>query len=123
MNEGLAGREVPFEDQRMWRLLLARLHPDAGGDRELFLFACALREEALGNRDAGRTLGKDARERKSRPTAEPLLRAWHEAMSCWASRNRETLKRFVAGEASLAATDDLAIPEQARLSSRHRLHH
>lgn len=36
---------APSEDRQMWRLLLARLHPDAGGDHDLFAFACAIREE------------------------------------------------------------------------------
>lgn len=36
---------APSEDRQMWRLLLARLHPDAGGDHDLFAFVCAIREE------------------------------------------------------------------------------
>ena len=40
-----AERLVSFEDRRMWRLLLAQLHPDAGGDHDLFAFACAMRDE------------------------------------------------------------------------------
>lgn len=35
----------PFDDPKMWRRLLARVHPDAGGSEELFVFAQALREE------------------------------------------------------------------------------
>ena len=31
-------------DNRMWRLLLARLHPDSGGDHELFVFASTVRD-------------------------------------------------------------------------------
>jgi hypothetical protein len=46
-----ADRLASFEDRRMWRLLLARLHPDAGGDHDLFAFACAVREpRRLGHR-------------------------------------------------------------------------
>ena len=45
MAEAHACPKEPFEDRRSWRLLLARLHPDAGGDHELFLFACALKDE------------------------------------------------------------------------------
>ncbi len=73
-----AGRATRLsEDRRMWRLLLARLHPDAGGDHELFVFACALKEEMYGAGHPGR---------------EPFLRAWQEEMNCWALRNREALR-------------------------------
>ena len=40
MSEGFPRGERSLQDRRAWRLLLARLHPDAGGDHELFLFAC-----------------------------------------------------------------------------------
>ena len=53
MDEGYAGREAPFENRQMWRLLLARLHPDVGGDHELFLFACALMDSVCGKRRPG----------------------------------------------------------------------
>lgn len=87
MGEGYAGREAPFEDRHMWRLLLARLHPDAGGDHELFLFACALKDELCGERRFGS--GPVHRETG---TDNPL-RMWRSAMSSWASRNRDALKR------------------------------
>jgi hypothetical protein len=61
----------------MWRLLLARLHPDAGGDHELFAFACALKEEVYGEEYPGR---------------ETFLRAWQEEMNRWALSNRESLR-------------------------------
>lgn len=61
----------------MWRLLLARLHPDAGGDPELFAFACALKEEVYSEEYPGR---------------ETFLRAWQEEMSRWAVHNREALR-------------------------------
>jgi hypothetical protein len=52
---GDAGRLAFSEDSRMWRLLLARLHPDAGGDHDLFVFACAVREEMFSENRAART--------------------------------------------------------------------
>ena len=83
-----------LKDRHMWRLLLARLHPDAGGDQELFLFAHAVREEMC---DEGRFGGKrphnDA-EWKAEHATEHFLRAWQGAMSCWALRNREALKKL-----------------------------
>jgi len=35
---------TPLDDPAMWRKLLASLHPDAGGDEELFAFATSLRQ-------------------------------------------------------------------------------
>ena len=82
-----AGRRGPFEDRHMWRLLLARLHPDAGGDHELFLFACALKDEIRRERLFG-----------SGPAAESGIEhsflMWRSTMNSWASRNRDTLKRL-----------------------------
>jgi hypothetical protein len=85
-------RLAPLEDQHMWRLLLARLHPDIGGDHELFLFACAAKEEACGGGRAGRKPALDGGERRSKRTTEPFLQTWQEAMDYWAMRNREALK-------------------------------
>ena len=72
----------------MWRLLLARLHPDAGGDHDLFAFACAVRDEMSG--------GKHSAEDAARNTdsAAPFLRTWHEAMGQWSSSNRDALNNF-----------------------------
>ncbi len=83
-----------LEDQHMWRLLLARLHPDIGGDHELFLFACAAKEEACGGGRAGKKPALDGGERRSKRTTEPFLQTWQDAMDCWAMRNREALKIF-----------------------------
>jgi hypothetical protein len=88
MGGGHAGKEAPFEDRRMWRLLLARLHPDAGGAHELFLFACALKEEVCG----GERLVTESVPHRGRST-EPFLHTWQDAMSYWASHNRDALKR------------------------------
>jgi hypothetical protein len=93
MGEGFAIREVLFEDRHMWRLLLARAHPDAGGDHKLFLFAHALKE-ACGDSCPEDTSTLDD-NRVTKRSAEPFLRAWHDTMGCWASRNREALKCFV----------------------------
>jgi hypothetical protein len=95
---GVASREAPFENRHMWRLLLARLHPDAGGDHELFLFAHALREGAPGKGSLESTPTADGDRRLTKRSAEPFLRAWHDAMGGWASCNRETLKRFGLNE-------------------------
>jgi hypothetical protein len=86
MGERRAGREGPFEDRQMWRRLFARLHPDTGGDHELFLFACALKDELC----AGPCLGEASTHR-----AEPdsSLRTWRSGLNSWASRNRDALRR------------------------------
>jgi hypothetical protein len=77
----------------MWRLLLARLHPDAGGDHDLFAFACALRDEiSRGNRSAQDTRSEDRDQNTE--SAAPFLRTWEEAMGNWSSSNRDTLNNF-----------------------------
>ena len=86
-----AERLVPFEDNRMWRLLLARLHPDAGGDHDLFAFACAIRDEVSGGVRAARDTGTDD---GTEGPAAPFLKTWHEAMGRWSSTNRDAMKGF-----------------------------
>ncbi len=70
----------------MWRQLLARLHPDAGGDPELFLFACSVKDrvcrpERPGARAAHRGTGTDS-----------FLRSWQDTLSSWATSNRDSLR-------------------------------
>ncbi len=92
--ERLAEERAPFEDRRMWRLLLARLHPDAGGDHDLFAFACAIRDEMISaNRVASTTVsGDNARSTQCAPA--PFLRTWQEAMGHCSSSNHDALKSF-----------------------------
>jgi hypothetical protein len=82
MAEGFTGGGRNFQDRRMWRLLLARLHPDAGGDHDLFLLACDAMDELCGTRYA-----------PSRHGPDHTFSAWRGGMSTWASRNREGLRR------------------------------
>lgn len=84
MSEGCHRGEGALQDRRSWRLLLARLHPDAGGDHELFLFACALMESVCG-RPGGRTSGPAPQDHS--------LSTWRGGMDSWAARNREWLRR------------------------------
>ena len=79
-----AGRLASFEDRRMWRLLLARLHPDAGGDHDLFAFACAIRDEVSNGNRGGNAGSTDS-------AAAPFLQTWQEAMGHWSSGNRDAL--------------------------------
>ncbi len=102
---GVGGRVDTSEDGRMWRLLLARLHPDAGGDHDLFLFASALRETARDDELSAGKLRSDA-EVAGSETTEPFLKAWQSAMNCWASRNRETLRSFGLSEHSSITAKD-----------------
>jgi len=86
MNEGLAGRKMPFEERRMWRLLLARLHPDAGGDQESFLLARALRDGLC------KELRFDPVSTRDGMDSEHFLRTWRNTMNFWATRNRDALR-------------------------------
>lgn len=81
------------DDRRMWRLLLARLHPDAGGDQDLFAFASAVRDEMARGNDPVRDTGGEDRAR-SAEAAAPFLRTWQDAMGQWSSGNRDTLNNF-----------------------------
>lgn len=84
-----------IEDPRMWRLLLARLHPDAGGDHDLFTFACAVREELSGlNRPRGN--GEENRARDTGRPAAPFLQAWQHAMGDWSLSNHEALRNLLS---------------------------
>lgn len=76
----------------MWRLLLARLHPDAGGDGELFAFACAVREGARGAKLRGRANARGGD--RGGHAATPFMRSWRHTMGHWASSNRDALKGF-----------------------------
>lgn len=80
MPEGFTGGGKRILDRRLWRLLLARLHPDAGGDHELFLFACDAMNELC-----------PAPHASSRKGPNHAFSAWKGGMSTWASRNREGL--------------------------------
>jgi hypothetical protein len=83
-----AAGSASFEDRRMWRLLLARLHPDAGGDHDLFAFACAVRDEV--SREEHHA--EDAEdEPRNTADAATFLGTWHEAMGRWSSSNRDAL--------------------------------
>ena len=92
--ERFAEELAPFEDRRMWRLLLARLHPDAGGDHDLFAFACAIRAEMSSENHAARTTGNGGNARSTQCATGPFLRTWREAMGHWSTSNHETLKNF-----------------------------
>jgi hypothetical protein len=87
-----AERLLAFEYRRMWRLLLARLHPDAGGSHDLFTFACALRDEVSGASSVAKdTEGEDS-VRSTEGLVTPYLRAWQDAMNDWSSGNRAALR-------------------------------
>ena len=85
MTEGFTGGRRHLQDRRMWRLLLARLHPDAGGDHDLFLLACDAMEELCG--------GRRASPRRDGPGPDHTFSDWRGGMTSWASRNREGLRR------------------------------
>jgi hypothetical protein len=89
---GGADQPAPFEDRRMWRLLLAQLHPDAGGDHELFVFACAVKEEVCGRERPMR----EPLSRRRRQRTEHFLRAWQDEMNRWVSRNRDAIRNSCA---------------------------
>jgi hypothetical protein len=86
-------RPITFEDRRMWRLLLARLHPDAGGDHDLFAFACAVRDQVFRERHPAEGARAEDRATNTADVAS-FLGPWHEAMGRWSSSNRDALNKF-----------------------------
>jgi hypothetical protein len=86
MDKEVSGRVAPLQDRHMWRQLLARLHPDTGGDHKLFLFACALKESLCEERRV-RTAGHEG------PGPEHSFLTWRDTMIFWASCNREGLRK------------------------------
>jgi hypothetical protein len=89
-----AERLVAFENRRMWRLLLARLHPDAGGDHDLFTFACAIRDEISSTSSLAEDTEVESSTRSTEGLVTPFLRAWQDAMGDWSSGNRDALRDF-----------------------------
>jgi len=87
-----AERLVSFEDRRMWRLLLARLHPDAGGDNDLFAFACAMRHEMSSASSVAKDAEGNVGARSTQGLVTPFLRAWQDTMNDWSCGNREALR-------------------------------
>lgn len=85
------GRPTTSADRRMWRRLLASLHPDAGGDPELFLFASSVKDQVC-KPDPPKT-GTAYRG----TGADPFLRAWRDTLSSWATSNRDALKVHRSG--------------------------
>jgi hypothetical protein len=89
-----AERLVAFENRRMWRLLLARLHPDAGGDHDLFTFACAMRDEMSSASSLAKDTEREDSVRGTEGLVAPFLRAWQDAMGDWSSGNRNALRNL-----------------------------
>jgi hypothetical protein len=88
-----AARPASCEDRRMWRLLLARLHPDAGGDHDLFAFACAVRDEVYREKHLAEGVGSE-NETRNAADAATFLGTWHEAMGRWSYSNRDALNNI-----------------------------
>jgi hypothetical protein len=78
----------------MWRRLLARAHPDAGGTHELFIWAGAVRDLVCGESSksaAGRTFTE------SRPQAEDIARVPYPAEAAFEECTRTALRVGAAG--------------------------
>jgi hypothetical protein len=59
-------RTLPPDDRGMWRRLLSRSHPDAGGDHELFIWTVATRDAICDEELGGEAPGRERREQPSR---------------------------------------------------------
>jgi hypothetical protein len=56
---------LPLDDRSMWRCLVSRSHPDAGGSHELFIWAVATRDAICGG-ELGEEMPR--RERREQPS-------------------------------------------------------
>src|SRR5215217_4607415 len=90
-NEGRRAARI-LRRRRMWRLLLARLHPDAGGDNDLFAFACAMRDEMSSASSVAKDAEGNVGARSTQGLVTPFLRAWQDTMNDWSCGNREALR-------------------------------
>ena len=84
-------RSLLLEAPSTWRLLLVRVHRDAGGNPEWLVFAFAVKG-AL--HDEAHPDGVRTRHRSR--TAEPFLKGWQGAMNHWASYNCDGLKKSLS---------------------------
>ena len=69
-------------DHRMWRLLLARLHPDAGGDHELFVFASTVKD-AVCDKEPPRIRPVNHARWRAEHSTLAYLRLWQTLMNPW----------------------------------------
>jgi len=58
---------VPFDDRSMWRRLVSRAHPDAGGDHELFIWTGAVRDVVCGRVESSLRSESFYQKENSRP--------------------------------------------------------
>ncbi len=61
-------KSKPLDDRGMWKQILAKTHPDAGGSHEAFLFAQALQEHVLAG---GGPVGDQNRQARAQPEPQP----------------------------------------------------
>ena len=66
---------LPLDDRSMWRRLVGRAHPDAGGDHELFIWTVATREAICGGELGAEIPRVDRRDRPSRRREASTSRA------------------------------------------------
>ena len=62
---------LPLDDRSMWRRLVGRSHPDAGGSHELFIWTAAIRDAICG----GEVPRREHREQPTRPRETPTTGA------------------------------------------------
>jgi hypothetical protein len=61
----------PLDDSRMWRRLVARVHPDAGGDGELFIWIGAVKDAVCGGGLQVVTKPRPTSQRPPQSAAQP----------------------------------------------------
>lgn len=108
---------APPTDGRLWRLLLARTHPDAGGSDELFVWAQGLRESLDEAPPAPQSCGR------CKPAARgAAIRLGLALNGSWADRIRGQSGSLLTGlESQICSTSDPSDPKNYINGSENKL--
>lgn len=113
----------PPNDARMWKRLVGRAHPDAGGDHELFIWATATREVVCGGELGSEIPRRPAPSPEPRPTpADDSDRigfefAFHKAES-FSDLTRQAVELANSGDIPKTYADTLRLLVDCQEASR-----
>lgn len=114
--------ELPsVQDRRMWRKLLAKVHPDAGGEHELFIWADQVREHCA------ESPAKTQKKTYSPPRSHNPVREFMDGLQVVYQRPFDVLanKWMTSGNLG-ASTEEATKPQVAKIahlcgmSDKHR---
>ncbi len=111
----------PPNDGRMWKRLVSRAHPDAGGDHELFIWATATREIVCGGELSSEIPRRPAPPESEPPAGDPdrigFDFAFHKAES-FSALTRQAIELANSGDIPKAYADALRLLADCQEASR-----